>query len=557
MHDRSTPQRRSQTVIEGTRGAYARSLYRAVGATDPDFRKPLIAVANSWNEVTPGHYHLRDMAQHIKNAIWAAGAYPMEFNTIAPCDGAAQGRGMHYILPIRDVVAASVELMLQAHSFDGVVMMASCDKIIPGMLMAAARCDLPTIFFTGGTMLPRRIGDVEHVACDVKESIGRFQAGEMEEPEFHAFESQVCASAGACSMMGTANTMATAVEALGLSLPGCATMLAVDSARLHLARQTGERVVELVKRGVNAKQMLTAPSLENAVRVCLSVGGSTNMMLHLPALAHDSGESLTLSDFDRLSRHTPLLARFKPASKFTMLDFHEAGGVQALMKELSTVLNLDVPTVMGCTLGEGMSRARVSRRDIIRPFADPLSSEGGVAVLYGSLAPDGAVVKQSAVHPNMLVHRGPARVFGSEEEVQGRLMDGDVNPGDVLVIRYEGPKGGPGMRELSLPAAILVGMGLGDSVAMVTDGRYSGATRGPCIGHVSPEAAEGGPIALVEEGDIIEIDIPGRRLQLCVSEVALSERRARWEPMPPKQQGGFLDTYRRMVGPAATGARLG
>ncbi len=556
MHERSAAGTlRSQKVTEGPRGAYARSLYRAVGAMDGDFCKPLIAVANSWNEVTPGHYHLRDMAQHIKNGIWAAGGYPMEFNTIAPCDGAAQGRGMHYILPIRDIVAASVELMLEAHSFDGVVMMASCDKIIPGMLMAAARCDLPTIFFTGGTMLPRTMGGTSSVACDVKESIGKFQAGEIDEHAFRRFESRVCASVGACSMMGTANTMATAVEALGLSFPGCATMPAVDSARVHLARQTGRRIVELVKQGLQARAMLTTASLENAVRTCLAVGGSTNMLLHFPAIAHDAGESLTLGDFERLSKDTPLLARFKPASPFNMIDFHEAGGVYALMDELSAKLHLDVPTVTGHSLREVLAEAEVQRREVIHPMDAPLASEGGIAVLYGNLAPEGAIVKQSAVHPEMLVHQGPARVFNSEEELQERLMTGNVKPGDVLVIRYEGPKGGPGMRELSLPAAILVGMGLGNSVAMITDGRYSGATRGPCIGHVSPEAADGGPIALIEDGDRIEIDIPQRQLHLCVSEIEMEHRRSCWQAPPPKIQAGFLAIYRRIVGSAVTGAR--
>ena len=414
MAEKPTQSMRSHQITEGTRGAYARSLDRAGRQTEADFCQPRIAVANSWNEVTPGPYHLRDMAQHIKNAIWAAGGQPMEFNTIAPCDGAAQGRGMHYILPIRDIVAASVELMLQAHSFDGVVMMASCDKIIPGMLMAAARCDLPTIFFTGGTMLPRRSGGTEHVACDVKESIGKFQAGKIDSDEFSEFESKVCASAGACSMMGTANTMATAVEALGLSLPGCATMLAVDSARLHLARQTGDQIVQLVRQRVHAKQMLSAQSLENAVRICLSVGGSTNMLLHLPAISHDAGGSLMLHQFDAWSRETPLLARFKPASPFNMLDFHEAGGVPALMQELSPLLHLDVPTVTGKNLGESIAKARVLRRNVIHPIAEPLASEGGIAVLYGNLCPGGAVVKQSAVHPSMRTHRGPARVFDSE-----------------------------------------------------------------------------------------------------------------------------------------------
>jgi dihydroxy-acid dehydratase len=566
--------KRSSKVVEGVGGAYARTLYRAVGAIDSDFKKPLIAVANSWNEIVPGHYHLKEMAEHIKNAIWAAGGRPMEFNTIAACDGAAQGRGMHYILPMRDIIAASVELMLQAHSFDGVVMIASCDKIIPGMLMAAARCNLPTIFFTGGTMLPRLElrpfpspqvergrgpggrGEVTYVACDVKEAIGRYNSGEIDEQELNRIESIICASVGACSMMGTANTMASVVEALGLALPYCATMLAVDAARVHLARYTGERIVQLVEEGLTANQIITEKSIENAVRVCLALGGSSNALLHLPAIAHDTGIKLTVDDFDALSRKTPLLAKFKPASQFNLLDFHEAGGVPALMKELQSLLHCDVPTVTGRTLKENLTTAKVLRPEVIHSLDNPLAPEGGIAVLYGNLAPKGAIVKQSAVSEKMLVHSGPARVFESEEEVRDHLQSKQVNQGDVLVIRYEGPKGGPGMRELSIPAAMLVGMGLGDSVAMVTDGRYSGATRGPCIGHVCPEAAEGGPIALVQDGDIIHINIPNRKLNVELSDEELNRRKANWHPPEPKIQHGFMVLYSKIVGDANAGAVL-
>ena len=545
---------RSSKVVEGVGGAYARTLYRAVGAIDSDFKKPLIAVANSWNEIVPGHYHLKQMAEHIKNAIWAAGGRPMEFNTIAACDGAAQGRGMHYILPMRDIIAASVELMLQAHSFDGVVMIASCDKIIPGMLMAAARCNLPTIFFTGGTMLPRPNIDRTYVACDVKEAIGRYNSGEIDEQELNRIESIICASVGACSMMGTANTMASVAEALGLALPYCATMLAVDAARMHLARYTGERIVQLVKEELTANQIITEKSIENAVRVCLALGGSSNALLHLPAIAHDAGIKLTPDDFDALSRKTPLLAKFKPASQFNLLDFHEAGGVPALMKELQSLLHCDMPTVTGRTLKENFATAEVLRPEVIHSLDQPLAPEGGIAVLYGNLAPKGAIVKQSAVSEKMLVHSGPAKVFESEEEVRDHLTSKQVNQGDVLVIRYEGPKGGPGMRELSIPAAMLVGMGLGDSVAMVTDGRYSGATRGPCIGHICPEAAEGGPIALIQDGDIIRIDIPNRKLSVELSDDELDRRRASWHPTEPKIQDGFMALYSKIVGDANTGA---
>ncbi len=548
---------RSSQVVEGPSGAYARTLYRAVGAIDADFKKPLIAVANSWNEIVPGHYHLREMAEHIKNAIWAAGGRPMEFNTIAACDGAAQGRGMHYILPMRDIIAASVELMLHAHSFDGVVMIASCDKIIPGMLMAAARCNLPTIFFTGGTMLPRGDLGKTYVACDVKEAIGRYNSGEIDEQELNRIESIICASVGACSMMGTANTMASIVEALGLSLPGCATMLAVDALRIHLARATGERIVQLIEKEQTAHQFITQQSLENAVRVCLALGGSSNAIIHLPAIARDVGIELAPDDFDKLSRETPLLAKFKPASQFNMMDFHEAGGVLALMKELESLLHLDIPTVTERTLRENLATAKVLRPEVIHSLNNPLAPEGGIAVLYGNLAPKGAIVKQSAVSPNMLVHSGTAKVFESEEETRDYLTSKHIQPGDVLVIRYEGPKGGPGMRELSIPAAMLVGMGLGDSVAMVTDGRYSGATRGPCIGHVCPEAAEGGPIAFVQDGDIIHIDIPNRTLNVEITDEELLRRRAHWQPLKPKVQDGFMQLYAKIVRSADEGAVIG
>ena len=548
---------RSSQVVEGPRGAYARTLYRAVGAIDADFKKPFIAVANSWNEIVPGHYHLREMAEHIKNAIWAAGGWPMEFNTIAACDGAAQGRGMHYILPMRDIVAASVELMLHAHSFDGVVMIASCDKIIPGMLMAAARCNLPTIFFTGGTMLPRGDLSKTYVACDVKEAIGRYNSGEIDEQELNRIESIICASVGACSMMGTANTMASIVEALGLSLPGCATMLAVDALRIHLARATGERIVQLIENGQTAHQFITQQSLENAVRVCLALGGSSNAILHLPAIARDAGIELAPDDFDKLSRETPLLAKFKPASQFNMMDFHEAGGVLALMKKLESLLHLNIPTVTGHTLRENLATVKVLRPEVIHSLNNPLAPEGGIAVLYGNLAPKGAIVKQSAVSSSMLVHSGPAKVFESEEEARDHLTSRHIQPGDVLLIRYEGPKGGPGMRELSIPAAMLVGMGLGDSVAMVTDGRYSGATRGPCIGHVCPEAAEGGPIAFVQDGDIIHIDIPNRTLNVELADEELLRRRTHWKPLKPKVQNGFMQLYAKIVHSADEGAVIG
>jgi dihydroxy-acid dehydratase len=555
---------RSRGVLDGLDGTYARSLYRASGFTDSDLRKPLVAVVNSWTEANPGHYHLRELAWHAKSGILAAGGTPMEFNTIAPCDGIAQGEGMHYVLPSREIIAASVELMVQAHQFDGMVMLCSCDKIIPGMLMAAVRCDIPTIFLTGGTMLPYTggsqtrpyDGDGAIVACDVKEAMGRYKSGEIDARELAYIEASACASPGACSMMGTANTMSCIVEALGLSMPGCATTPAVSSAKLASARLTGEQILKVMEKDLTPHQIVTEESIHNAIRVGVSIGGSTNMLLHIPAIAHEAGIKVPMGLFERLSRETPLLARFKPASQFNLLDFHEAGGVPALMKEMADLLILDLPTVTCRTLREDLSQVCVTRREVIRSLDNPIAPEGGIAILHGSLAPKGAVVKQSAVDPKMLAHSGPAKVFDCEEDVRDYMSSKRVQPGDILVIRYEGPKGGPGMRELSIPAAVLIGMGLGDSVAMVTDGRYSGASRGPCIGHVCPEAAEGGPIALIQDTDIIDIDIPNRRLDIRVSGSELEKRRNGWRPKPPKSRGGFLDLYRRLVSGADEGAVL-
>ena len=548
---------RSQELLSGVTGVYARALLRPMGYSDDDFKKPLIAVVNSWNEINPGHYHLRELANFVKQGIWMAGGMPVEFNTIAPCDGIAQGEGMHYILPSREVIAASVELMIQAHRCDGMVMLASCDKILPAMLMAAARCDIPTIFLPGGTMLPRKFADTSRVTSDIKEAIGAFNTGKISAEKFAEIESLTCASVGACSMMGTANTMAAIVETLGLALPGSATIPAVDARRPQLAKATGKRIVELVKQDARALQFITSESLENAIRLALAIGGSTNMILHMLALAQEAGIQMELGDFDRLSRNTPLIAKFKPASNFTLLDFDEAGGVPAALKAITSLLHQDVPTVTGKKLSEILADVVIRRQEVIHSLEQPLASEGGIAVLYGNLAPQGAIVKQSAVVPQMQCHVGPAKVFNREEEVRDFLLAKKVVPGDVLVVRYEGPKGGPGMRELSIPAAMLIGMGLGDSVAMLTDGRFSGATRGPCIGHICPEAAEDGPLALVEDGDEIMIDIPRRVLDIKVSEEELKRRRLAWHPAKEVVSKGFLSFYQQHVGSADKGAILG
>ena len=545
---------RSLHLLEGVTGAYPRALYRATGVDTRRRDRPFVAVANSWSEVVAGHTHLRILADEVKRGIADAGGTPREFNTIAACDGIAHGPGGRYVLPTRDLIAASVELMVEAHQFDALVCLCSCDKIVPGMLMAAARLDLPTVFVTGGVMEVRE----GLVTCDIKEAMGRLAAGAIDASEFARIETTACTGPGICNMMGTANTMCCLTEVLGLSLPGSGTAASLDEERRQLAYECGRAVMRLLAAGVTARQFLTPAALENAVRACLAFGGSTNAMLHLPAIAAEAGWELTPDDFDRLSRVTPLLARFKPASRWTVTDFHHAGGVRALLGQLKPVLHLECPTVGGPKLGEVLAAfapGAPPRGEVIADFDRPLAPEGGLAVLRGSLAPGGAVVKTSGVEPAMHRHRGPARVFDSEEELRDRLEAGTIWAGDVLVIRYEGPRGGPGMRELSIPAGMLVGMGLGSSVAMVTDGRYSGATRGPCIGHVCPEAADGGPLALVEDGDLIAIDLPGRTLDLLVPADELARRRGRWPGPPQRAVRGYLATYRRLVGGADRGAR--
>lgn len=543
-------------IFEGVAGGYPRALYRAMGHTDADFEKPQIGIVNSWTEANPGHVHLRRLADWVKEGVRAAGGVPVEFNVPAPCDGIAQGPGMHYVLPLRDVIAASVELMVGAKRFDGLVMLGTCDKIIPALLMAAARLDLPTVLVTGGPMSPGEFAGETIVLSDVKEAMGRYQAGLISEETFHDIECRACDGPGACAFMGTANTMACIAEALGLTLPGCATLGATDPRRADLCRASGQRIVDLVQAGVTARQMLTRPALENASRVFLTLGGSTNAVLHLLAIAACAGVELVQDRFDDLSRATPLVAKFKPATPYTVLDLDRAGGIPAVLRVLAPLLTCDRPTVSGQTIAQIAASAPPADGAVLRSLDAPLAPEGGLAILKGTLAPRGAVVKQSAVHPDMLHHTGPARVFENEEEVRASLAARAIQPGDVLVIRHEGPVGGPGMRELSIPAAMLIGMGLGDSVAMITDGRFSGATRGPCIGHITPEAATGGPLAVVEEGDLIEIDIPQRRLDLKLSPAAIRQRLAALPPRRQKHLTGYLATYARLVGPADSGAVL-
>ncbi len=540
--------------------AYERALYLGCGYTYDDLKKPRVAIVNSWNEINPGHIHLRNIGELVKESVKNSGGTPMEFNTIALCDGIANsGNHSKYVLPSREIIAASIECTVKAYNFDGMVMLCSCDKIIPGMLLAAARCNIPTIFLTGGVMPPKIFEDgplkgKTFVTSDIKEAIGRHKAGIITDEELSLIESQTCCSPGACNMMGTANTMACIVESMGISLQGCATVTATSQEQEDLCTETGSVIMKLIENKQNALCFITHRSIENAIKVALSFGGSTNMILHMCALSHEIGGNMDHFNFDRLSKSVPLLAKFKPSSDYNITDFHEAGGVTALMKNLSNFLDLTCANIIGKNLGDYLETIDNNESEIIRTPNNPLEKEGGIAVLKGNLAPEGAIIKQSAVSSKMRFHKGPAKVFECEEDVKESLLKGEVKKGDVLIIRYEGPKGSPGMRELSIPAAILVGMGLGDSVAMITDGRYSGATRGPCIGHVCPEAFEGGPIAIVQSGDIIEIDIDNRIIKLLISEEEIRKRLKTWKKPASKIKKGYLNTYRKIVSSSKFGA---
>jgi len=542
--------------------AYRRALLHGCGYSYQDLEKPLIAIVNSWNEINPGHIHLRKLSEFVKDGVRDAGGTPMEFNTIAICDGIANSDGYsNMVLPSREIIAASIESTIKSYNFNGMVMICSCDKIIPGMLLASVRCDIPTIFLTGGIMKPKIFEDgplkgKTYVTSDIKEAIGQHKAGKITGEDLYLIESETCCSPGACNMMGTANTMACIVEAMGLSLPNCATTGALGTEQEELSKETGKTIVSLVEKKITALNLITHKSINNACKVALSFGGSTNMILHMCALSHEIGGNLNHFDFDELSKSTPLLAKFKPSSDYNLSEFHESGGVKVLMKKLSTLLDLSTLNVFGETLEQYLTKVESIEYQIIRELNDPISTEGGIAVLNGTLAPEGAVIKQSAVNINMRYHKGFAKVFESEEDLKEALMNDTIKEGEVLVIRYEGPKGGPGMRELSIPAAILMGMGLGDSVAMITDGRYSGATRGPCIGHVCPEAYNGGPISIVQDGDEIEIDLENRQLNLLVSEEEVKKRLKTWKKPEIRIMKGYLNIYRKLVSSAKYGAYL-
>ncbi|HOT07342.1 MAG: dihydroxy-acid dehydratase [Methanosaeta sp. PtaB.Bin039] len=546
---------RSDITKVGKERAPHRALFKATGVSDEEMNRPFIGIANSSNDFIPGHIHLDRLADAVKAGVRFAGGVPFEFQTIGICDGIAMGhKGMRYSLPSRELIEDSIELMAEAHQLDGLVMIATCDKIVPGHLMAAGRLDLPTVVVTGGPMLPG-------YGCDRElDLINVFEEWQTGGEALSVLEDTACPGPGSCAGLFTANTMACITEAMGLSLPGCATTHAVDARKMRQAKRSGMKIMELIEKGLSARKIVTRESLENAIRVDMAIGGSTNTVLHLPAIASEFGIDLDLGVFDRISRETSHLVNLRPGGPHHMSDLDRAGGIPAVMQRLRQSLHTGCMTVTGRTVGQELDAfVPVNPRafgQIIATLENPVHKEGGIAILWGSLAPEGAVVKQTAVSANMMRHQGPAVVYDSEEDSMKGIVGGQVKAGDVVVIRYEGPKGGPGMRETLAPTSAIAGAGLSESVALITDGRFSGGTRGPCIGHVSPEAAVGGPIALVRNGDMIRVDIPNRRVDLLIDDAELARRRAEWSPREPPVTGGVLGRYRQSVTSASKGGVL-
>ena len=550
---------KSDNMKSGMQQAPARSLLNALGWTAEEMRKPVVGIVSSFNEIVPGHMNLDKITEAVKLGVAEAGGMPVVVTAVAVCDGMAMRHiGMTYSPVTRDLLADSTEALAIAHQFDALVMIPNCDKNVPGLLMAAARLDLPTVFVSGGPMLAGHIHGQKRSLSSMFEAVGANAAGTMSEEEVREYEEKVCPSCGSCSGMYTANSMNCLTEALGMGLRGNGTIPAVYSARLRLAKQAGYAVMNLLEKGITARQIMTKDAILNALTVDMALGCSTNSMLHLPAIAHEIGFDFDISFANPISEKTPNLCHLAPAGPTYMEDLNEAGGVYAVMKELSDIglINTECMTVNGVTIGESIKNAVNLNPEVIRPVDNPYMKTGGLAVLKGNLAPDGSVVKRSAVVPEMMQHSGPARVFDCEEDAIKAIKGGKIVAGDVVVIRYEGPKGGPGMREMLNPTSAIAGMGLGSSVALITDGRFSGASRGASIGHVSPEAAVGGPIALVEEGDIIEIDIPGLSINLKVSDEELAARKAKWQPREPRVTTGYLARYASMVTSGNRGAIL-
>jgi dihydroxy-acid dehydratase len=547
---------RSDTIKQGLERTPHRALLKGTGVPDSAFEKPFIGVATSFTDLIPGHSGMRDLERFIEKGVHTGGGYAFFFGIPGVCDGIAMGhKGMHYSLPTRELIADMVESVAEAHRLDGLVLLTNCDKITPGMLMAAARLNIPCIVVTAGPMMSGRAqsGRKFSFVTDTFEAMARYKAGVIDDKELKICEDNACPGMGSCQGLFTANTMAILTETMGMSLPRCGTALAVSALKRRIAFASGEKIVELVHNDVKPRDILTRAAFENAIRVDLALGGSSNTVLHLLAIAREAGVDLPLETFDILAKDTPQLASMNPAGEYFMEDLDVAGGVSGVLKQLGDKIK-DAPTLFGLTTHQLAASIANVDEEVIRPLSNPIKKEGGIAILYGNLAPKGAVVKQSGVSAAMMQFEGTARCFDAEEKAMAAIMEGRIIPGDVVVIRYEGPKGGPGMREMLAPTAAIMGMGLGDSVALVTDGRFSGGTRGPCIGHISPEAAEGGPIALVQEGDRILLDIPNRRLDLLVDEATLAARRALWKTPEAKIKTGWLARYAKVVTSAHTGA---
>lgn len=550
---------RSDAMKSGVEKAPHRSLLKAMGYTQAELDRPMIGVAGSFNEIIPGHIHLDKIAEAVKAGIRLAGGTPVEFNTIGVCDGIAMNHaGMRYSLASRELIADSVEVMATAHPFDGLVLIPNCDKIIPGMLMAALRLNIPSVVVSGGPMLAGKVGSKPVDLISVFEGVGALKAGQISEAQLTELEDEACPGCGSCAGMFTANSMNCLTEALGLGLPGNGTIPAVSAARTRLAKMAGIRIMDLVEKNICPRDIANLQAFENAIAVDMALGCSTNTVLHVPAIAHEAGIPLSLDVFNAISSRTPHLCSLRPAGPHFLEDLNSAGGVQAVMKVLTArgLIHGDVLTVTGKTVGENLDPIQVLNPEVIRPLSRPYHEQGGIGVLYGNLAPEGAVVKQSAVAPEMLKRQGRARVFESESSAAEAILGGGIQAGDVVVIRYEGPKGGPGMQEMLTPTAAIMGMGLGRDVALITDGRFSGGTQGAAIGHISPEAAEGGPIALIEEGDSILIDIPGKKIELLVEASVIEERRRRWIRPEPRVRSGYLARYAHLVTSGARGAVL-
>jgi dihydroxy-acid dehydratase len=551
---------RSDAVKKGLERAPHRSLFKAMGYTNEEIQRPLIGIGHAHNEIIPGHIHLDKIVEAVKAGVRMAGGTPIAFATIGVCDGIAMNHmGMKYSLASREIIADSVEIMGQAHPFDGMVLVPNCDKVVPGMLMAMLRLNIPAVMVSGGPMLTGRFQGRDVHLVSVFEAVGRVKANTMSLEELHELEDAACPGCGSCSGMFTANSMNCLTEALGLGLPGNGTIPAVAAARIRLAKQAGMAVMNLFHEEIRPRDIATTEAFENAMAVDMALGCSTNTVLHVPAIAREAGVELPLATFNEVSKRVPHICSLIPGGSHSLQQLNEAGGVQAVMRELLNTdfgLHQQVMTVTGQTLGENLQRAKVRDSEIIRPVDNPYHKQGGIAVLYGNLAPEGAVVKQSAVAAEMMCHSGPARVFDSEEEAQSAILAGRINPGDVVVIRYCGPKGGPGMPEMLSPTSAIIGMGLGKSVALITDGRFSGGTQGSCVGHVSPEAAVGGPIGLLREGDTIVVDITNKQLHCEIDETEMARRRESWQPPAAKITSGYVARYARMVSSGSSGAIL-